>query len=124
MLTGANFDVSTQSLLNMNNSLSVQQLTAFTTLISAQKAIYHQKPEYFSRKLVLNSSSQENLVPHRWVNNLQVQADLTISRGGFFHRAAILWNLLPEGMKQRMEPDKFKKKAKDWVKRSILVKPP
>ena len=121
MIAGSGFDISTSNLLHETNSLSVQQLTAFTTIISAQKALYHQKPEYFARKL--NISSEENMVPQRQPNNIRVRADLTTSRGGFFYRAATLWNLLPANMKHMMEPVQFKKKLRVWVKRSIPIKP-
>ena len=116
MLSGANYDVSTVNLLRSTNALSVQQLTAFTTLISAQKSLFYQKPVYFAKRLALNNiSSQENVVPHRGVNNIEVQAGLTVSRGGYFYRAGTLWNLLPDDMKIQMEPDVFKMKAKEWV---------
>ena len=121
MIAGSGFDISTSDLLRGTNSLSVQQLTAFTTVISAQKALYHQKPTYFARKL--NISSEETMLPQRQPNNMRVRADLTISRGGFFYRAATLWNLLPADMKNMMEPVQFKKKLRDWVKRNIPIKP-
>ena len=54
---------------------------------------------------------------------MRVRADLTISRGGFFYRAATLWKLLPADMKNMMEPVQFKKKLRDWVKRNIPIKP-
>ena len=124
MIAGVYFDVSTENLLQMTNSLSVHQLTAFTTLISAQKSIFHQKPEYFANKFKLKSSSEENIIPQRQENSLTVRAGLTISRGGYFYRAATLWNLLPADMKLMMNPINFKKKAKEWVKRNIPIKPP
>ena len=124
MLSGANYDVSTVNLLRSTNALSVQQLTAFTTLISAQKALFYKKPVYFAKRLALNISSEENVVPHRGVNNIEVQAGLTVSRGGYFYRAGTLWNMLPEDMKIQMEPDVFKMKAKEWVKTMISAKPP
>ena len=112
------------NLLRSTNALSVQQLTAFTTLISAQKALFYKKPVYFAKRLALNISSEENVVPHRGVNNIEVQAGLTVSRGGYFYRAGTLWNMLPEDMKIQMEPDVFKMKAKEWVKTMISAKPP
>ena len=121
MIAGTGFDISTSDLLHGTNSLSVQQLTAFTTIISAQKAMYYQKPDYFARKL--NISSEETMLPQQQLNNMRVRADLTVTRGGFFYRAATLWNLLPANMKQMMEPVQFKKKLKAWVKRSIPIKP-
>ena len=123
MLSGANYDVSTVNLLRSTNALSVQQLTAFTTLISAQKSLFYQKPVYFAKRLALNVSSEENVVPQRGVNNIEVKAGLTVSRGGYFYRAGTLWNLLPDDMKIQMEPDVFKMKAKELVKTVISAKP-
>ena len=124
MLSGANFSFSTQHLLDLNNSLSVHQLTAFTTLVSAQKAMFSKKPDYFAHKLTLNSGSSQNIVPKRQINNLQVKAELTVSRGGFFYRACTLWNMLPAEMKQMMTPLNFRNKVKNWVKKYISIIPP
>ena len=120
MISGSNYEVSTENLLLQTNSLSVHQLTAFTTLLSTQKSIYHQKPDYFAKRFKLNSSSEENVLPQ----TLRIRANLTITRGGYFYRAATLWNLLPIKMKTKIKPMMFKKHAKDWVKRNIRSKPP
>ena len=120
MMTGLSPDTPTTRLLHDANSLSVHQLTAFTTLLSAQKAMFNDSPEYLARKLDIT----ENNIPLRNTNILRVRAELTLTRGGFFYRAALLWNQLPDGLRSRLPPDLFKEKVKNWVKANILAKPP
>ena len=120
MMTGLSPDTPTTRLLHDANSLSVHQLTAFTTLLSAQKAMFNDSPEYLARKLDIT----ENNIPLRNTNILRVRAELTLTRGGFFYRAALLWNLLPDDLRSRLPPDLFKEKVKNWVKANILAKPP
>ena len=44
--TGLGYDVSTKSLLHASDDLSIQQLTAYHTLVTVQKIKCSQKPEY------------------------------------------------------------------------------
>ena len=121
MMTGLGPDTPTTTLLH--NALSVHQLTAFTTLLSAQKAIFNNKPDYFVRKLSLGENS-ETSISLRNTNILKIKGELTLTRGGYFYRAASLWNLLPDDLRSRIQPELFKRKAKKWVKDNILPKPP
>ena len=123
MMTGLSPDTPTTRLLHEANSLSVHQLTAFTTLLSAQKAMFNKNPKYLARKLNIQENTENN-IPLRNTNILRVRAELTLTRGGFFYRAALLWNLLPDDLRSRLPPDLFKKKVKIWVKENIRVKPP
>ena len=120
--SGLPFRTSTEQLTQATGDLSVQHLTAYSTLFTAQKAIHAQQPEYLARNLKLRFSENQDM-PNRHENMINIQSKLTISRGGFFCRSSALFNQLPPDMRSRMSPKIFKSKAKTWVKRNIAVKP-
>ena len=114
----------TETLLQVTGDLSVQQLTAFSTLTMAQRAISEQKPTYLANKLYLRSfDNYPALSTARHVNTLNIQSHLSISRGGFFCRSSALFNQLPPDLRAPMKPIMFKKKVKMWVKENIAARP-
>ena len=78
--TGLPSETPTEILLKTSGDLSVQQLTAFTSLLTAQKSIYYQEPvylaEHFKFNQVQNPRSQNTIVPANY--------KLSVSHGGFF----------------------------------------
>ena len=110
--TGLPRETPTTVLLQASNDLSVQQLTAYTSLLTAQKSIFHQEPAYLAEHLTLRSNS---------IN--QAHTRLTVTRGGFFYRTAAIFNSLPDDLRCPMEPKVFKAKIKPWVKKNIPIKP-
>ena len=114
----------TETLLQVTGDLSVQQLTAFSTLTMAQRAISEQRPTYLANKLCLRSSNNyPALSARRKENTLSIQSHLSISRGGFFCRASALYNQLPPDLRAPMKPIIFKKRVKKWVKENIAARP-
>ena len=112
--TGLPFDTPTRDLLQASGDLSVQQLTAYTSLLTAQKSIIHQEPVYLAEKFKINQG-QNFISP--------INYKLSGSRGGFFYRTAGLYNNLPANMRTPMAPDAFKRKVKPWITRNIPIKP-
>ena len=51
-------------------------------------------------------------------------SELTLSRAGFVHRGARLWNTLPENIQSETSLAKFKAQVKPWIKANISHKPP
>ena len=92
--SGLPFRTSTAQLTQATGDLSVQQLTSYSTLETAQKAIHAQQPEYLARNLKLRFSENQDM-PNRHENMINIQSKLTISRGGFFCRSSALFNQLP-----------------------------
>ena len=120
--TGHPIDSPTSTLLQAANDLSVQQLTAYTSLLTAQKSIFHQEPVYLAQHLQLRSNSSQGQ-SSRQHNTISVKSNLSTSRGGFFYRAAALYNSMPDNLRCPMDPVVFKKKVKPWVKMNVPIKP-
>ena len=97
-----------QVILKTSGDLSVQQLTAFSSLLTAQKSIYYQEPvylaEHFKFNQVQNPSSGNTIVPANY--------KLSVSRGGFFFRTTALFNNLPPNLRRPTEPLAFKREIK------------
>ena len=108
----------TRTLLSVGGDLSVQQLTALTSLTSLQKVIQNGKPKYIADKLNLST------VNTRQENTIKIDSSLTLTRGAYMYRAAAIFNNLPPEMRAEMDPKTFKYKAKAWVKLNIHQKPP
>ena len=113
----------TENLIKATGDLSVQQLTAYSTLVTVQKAIATQQPQYLAQKLKLRTSQENQAFPNRQENMLRIQSNLSISRGGFFCRGSALFNQLPYELRSPMDPIVFKPKCKRWVQQNIAPKP-
>ena len=108
----------TTTLLSRSGDLSVQQLTALSSLTTLQKMIHSGKPEYITRKLSMNmnpATRQENMI--------KLRSNLTITRGAYVYRASSIYNNLPPEMRANMDPKLFKSQARTWVKQNIPPKP-
>ena len=108
MKTGLPRNTPTETLLKISGELSVQQLTAFSTLTSLKKVLHKQKPKYLVDKLRLNTNTT------RQENNIRMEANLTVTRGAYFYRAASLYTSLPIEMRN-LDPLSFKPKVKSWI---------
>ena len=123
MKTNLPFGTSTLQLLQTTGDLSIQQLTACSTLVTAKKSIVAQQPLYLAGKLKLRTDQPNHYVPNRQRNTIRNQSNLTIARSGFFCRSSALFNQLPLDMRSNMDPNIFKPRAKKWVKQNIPIKP-
>ena len=118
------FNLCTDTLLSKTNELSVNQLGAFHTVMTAFKAIRSGKPAYLSSKLKLRKPEQERAFPHRQLNTISYNCSLTISRSGFMCRAAKVWNKLPMSLRCEVLLPKFKVELKNWIATNVPRKPP
>ena len=98
LLTGPRRGTQTTTLLEMTDTLSVQQLVAFQTLVMVNKVI----------KGSITAANQ----------------NLSLSRGGFILKGTYLFNSLPLPLRQEQNLKKFKEAIRKWVKRNISAKPP
>ena len=117
MKTGLPPFTPTRTLLDKSGDLSVQQLIAFTTLTTCHKIIQTGKP------LALANKFNRGLSRNRYGTVMRIEANLTLSRGGFFYRAALLFNKLPQDLKNETMTNSFKKKVKQWIKLNVPEKP-
>ena len=122
--TGLDRYTPTNILVKTSDELSVQQLTAYHTLMTIFKAIRFKKPLYLSNKLELRQPIDNQVFPHRQLNSVYVKAGLTISRGGTLYRGAKLWNLLTNDLKMEISQVKFKSNVKKWIRENVPTKPP
>ena len=58
LLTGAEYNTPTVELLEKSDSLSVQQMIAFQTIVMTYKIIKSGKPSYLARKLQVRSDDR------------------------------------------------------------------
>ena len=121
--TGLPFRTPTVQLTQATFDLSIQQLTAYTTLVTAQRCISSKQPRYMADKLQLRTNEGNATFPLRQENTLRIQSNLTLARGGFFCRSSALFNQLPSDLRSNMDPKQFKLRVKAWVRSNIPVKP-
>ena len=96
LLTGSPRSTSTTSLLEKTNCLSVQQLIANQTLLMVHKVVQYSKPVYLAARLNVRNSDGDRRLPLRSQGMVEVPSQtLSITRGGFISRGALLFNSLP-----------------------------
>ena len=99
--------------------MSVHQLIAYKTILTVYKTIQTKKPSYIYNKLKPKQTGR----PLRNGTNLDIQAELTITRGGFMYRASKLYNMIPNHIKNEQKYSTFKSKIKTWITQNISVCP-
>ena len=125
MKNGMGRDTPTKDLLAATGDLSIQQLTAFHTIMTVFRAVISGKPAYLAEQWKLKKPEVDgNIFPHRQLNTTHVTRELSISRGGTIYRGGQLWNLLPLSMRTENNPKLFKRELKKWILDSIKIKPP
>ena len=112
----------TEQLLRAPGDLSLQQLTAYSILVTAHKQIAANQPQYLASKLQLQPRPEDQTLPPRNDNPLRIQSHLTISGVGFFCSAA-LFNILPPYLRSATHPKIFKPEVKKWVQQNVAPKP-
>ena len=122
--SGLDYQTSTETLVKTCDELSVQQTTAYHTLMMIFKIVRYRKPSYLAKKLILQQPNDHGIFPHRHLNNIHVRAGLTLSRGGLVYRGAKLWNSMNPLLKSEEKIAKFKKNVRKWIMHNVPAKPP
>ena len=91
-------------LVKMTGNFSIHQLIAYHTLLQVHKTTQTNKPRY--------------------LNTIEVNRNLTVSRSGFIFRGADLWNKLPIDIRSCDKLETFRTKVKNWIREKVPVKPP
>ena len=86
--SGADYRTPTVELIQLCREFSVQQVTAYHSLMTVFKAVRFGKPSYLVEKWKLRAPTEDTVFPHMQLNNINVGADLTLSRGGLVYRGA------------------------------------
>ena len=120
LLLNAKYDTPTEVLLQETSSLSIQQMTAYHTVVLTKKIISTGKPSYIAQRMTklggvdLRNNRGKVMVQKR---------KLAISREGFIYRAAVLYNAINEDLRREENGERFKSGLKKWVLENISVKP-
>ena len=93
----------TNGLLDTTGDLSVHQLGAHHTIVTAYRIIRTGQPQYLAEKLVVRTASQDQVFPARREGLITVNCDLTLSRSGFIYRATKLCNLLTRTLREKQK---------------------
>ena len=121
LVSGLPLRTPTATLLEVTGDLSVQQLTAFMTLVTAKKAMNFCQPGYLARKLIVEHSSVKPKT--RQYDMLSIQSHLSIGRSGFFCQSSALLNQLPRDIRNCRDIKLFKQDVKKWISQNIQVRP-
>ena len=115
-----------KDLLKQTGDMSINQLTAYHTLLQVHKTTISEKPEYLAKKLVLKKPNAvfPKGFPHRQLNTITVNRNLTASRAGYCYRDARLWNKLTVELRSCQKTTTFRTMVKKWIKENVPVKPP
>ena len=126
MKTGLGYEVSTQSLLQADDNLSIHQLTAYRTLVTLKKIKSSQKPSYINVRLPFRPINDDDDDDEPQRNSKKIYVDyqeLNMSRAGFVYRGGHLWNQLPTTMRTLSTTVQFKQQVRGWVKQNVTIKP-
>ena len=123
LITGARYGVATAVLLNSTNTLLVQLMVAYYTIIMVHKITMTGKPTYLAGRLKLRQEDEREL--RGWGGRtVDIPGySLETSRAGFVYRGGRLYNSVSRSLREEMSISKFKKGAKKWVKEQIPIKP-
>ena len=116
LLTGSDRTTSTRELLEKSNSLSIQQMIAFQTVVMTYKILKSRKPTYLSNRIQEKKNSRNQ-------NLIQPNQSLSISKEGFINRGLTLMNMLDVSLRCEPRLDQFKAGLRKWVKINIQIKP-
>ena len=121
LLTKADYNTPTSVLLEQTNSLSVQQMIAFQTIVMTYKVIKSGKPEYLSNKLQVRST--ERSIRGSLGSVQPANHSLSITKEGFIYRGMTLMNMMNTSLRCEPNLENFKTGLREWVKRNIAIKP-
>ena len=121
LLTGAKYNTPTADLLKQTKSLSIQQMIGFQTIMMASRITKSKKPDYLSHRFQERQRGEG--LRGRSGYLLQPNLSLTISREGFVNRAITLMNMLDESVRNESNPEVFRRRVYEWVKKNIDIKP-
>ena len=122
MMTGFDYISSTMELLQKSNLLSINQVIAYHTLVQVYNIKSKRLPSYHYRRLFGRLDGEGST---RSVSNHECRIEFSSSqaRGLFFYQGGLLWNRIPQQMKNIQNLTLFKKQARRWTLNNILAKP-
>ena len=118
LATGLPWDSHVTTLLEKSGQLSVQQLTAYHSILQVYKTKVSKQPGYLYSKLFPNAVANTT-TRGQTTGNVRIENNLSLARSSFFYRASKLWNSLPPDMKQQKSLALFKSNIKSWIRANV-----
>ena len=118
LMTDSGYNTPTSELLKKSEMLSINQLVAYTTLVSIFKIKKSQKPRYLAERFgFLNQN--EISINRRQGNTNSIYFKLARSREGMVYQGSKLFNSLDPSLKMETNEKRFKKNVKKWILNEI-----
>ena len=107
----------TVELLKRTNKLSIHQMMVQTMIMQMKNLVRTKTPIFLHEKLI-----------SRIKRNGQVEYSVKMNKinfndEAFLHKAAKVWNEVPEDIAKEENPENFKKKIKKWIFENVRIKP-
>ena len=118
LMTGCGYNTHNTELFEKSGMLSVNQLIAYTTLVSIFKVKLSGKPQYLADRLGV--FEQHDMVNNRRNGNVKkIYFRLGRGREGMLYQGSKLFNSLDPSLRMETKVTKFKQKVKEWIRRKI-----
>ena len=121
LLTGLDRETPVKILLEKSGMLSVNQLAAFTIIVTTHKIKVSCQPSYLARRL--GFIENQNIRTQRNQQQILIKFNLSTACEGFIFKAAKLWSHLPSSLSQETNIRRFKKRLIKWIKANIPAIP-
>ena len=121
ILTSSSLRTPTIELLQKTNSLSIQQMIAYQTLITLFKISLSSKPHYLATKIKFKNNICHTRSSDRILEVPKYR--LSQSKEGFLYRGVLLFNQLDIRIRKIETLEEFKAEVQRWVKTNIPAKP-
>jgi hypothetical protein len=120
VVTRASWDTPVKKILLQCGWLSVEQLSAYHSLVQMYKILQTGSPKYLHEKVTSEfpyptSSANANLIRM----GPQFHTEHSLAQASFRWRASHQWNQLPIAIRQSRKLPIFKKKLKNWVRENF-----
>ena len=125
LLTKKGYDTHIADLFSETEFLSVNQLIAYTTLITIFKIKRAGEPKYLAERLgfIGKQRTGTGIVAQRNQSDIHINFRLACSREGMIYQGSKLWNSLDGPLKTEENVRIFKKLTKAWIKQHIPLIP-
>ena len=110
-------------LLTDSGQLSVQQKSAYHSILLVYKTLSTKELEYIFSKSVPEDETDNNKhtinTRRKQLEIIRIDNKLAVSRTSFFYRVSKLWNDLPLSTRKRKKLGSFKTKVKAWIRSNV-----
>ena len=111
-----------RELLKKTDSLSINQLIAYTSIMTIFKIKQFREPLYLARRLGFTNNARGGAQRRRH-DNVQIDFNSARGREGILYRGAKLWNSLDHHLKNEVSMKTFKQELRKWVLNNIPALP-